>query len=165
MEPVRLTIWLAVAAWAAVTYGRCRGREIPGARLIWIVGLVAYTGHVVAAFSTHYQRSHAVALAETARQTRELTGFDSGSGLWLNYLLGLLWLFDAARWLITGRPLPLSRPWRIVFLGIHGFFAFMILNGTVIFGQGPVRWFGCAVFSLLAITRLRAKLVVARKES
>lgn len=149
MEPVRLTIWLAVAAWAAVLYGRCRGREIPGARAVWIAGLAAYLGHVVAAFSSHYHWSHAIAFAETARQTRDLTGFDSGAGLWLNYLLGLLWLIDAVRWLVTGHPLPANRPWRAVFLGIHGFFAFMILNGTVIFGQGPVRWFGGAVFACL----------------
>lgn len=156
MNLVSMTIWVAVAAWAAVIFGRLRGREIPGARVVWIAGLGAYIAHVIAAFSHHYRWSHAVALAETARQTRELTGWGTGIGLWLNYLFGLLWLSDALRWLATGQPVP-GGHWRRVFLGIHAFLGFIIFNGTVIFGQGAVRWFGIAVFALLSVSCLHAR--------
>jgi len=148
----RATIWLAVAAWAYVVAGHCRARDLPGALAVWIVGLVAYLGHVLAAFEFHYRWSHQVALAETARQTADLTGFDSGAGLWLNYLVGAIWACDAARWAVTGRPRgAFHRTW-------HTFLAFMIFNGTVVFGQGPVRWFGLAVFTCLAALWLRARL-------
>ena len=54
--------------------------------------------HVAAAFHYYYEWSHAVGLAETARQTEELTGMASGSGLYLNYLFTLVWLADGIYW-------------------------------------------------------------------
>lgn len=154
----RVTIWLAVACWALVMAGRCRGREMPGALPIWFVGLGAYVAHVIAAFEFHYHWSHLFALAETGRQTAALTGVDSGAGLWLNYLLGAIWAYDAARWAVTGHPRgAFYRTW-------HAFLAFMIFNGTVVFGQGPVRWFGLAVFTCLAALWLRAKLSTSPSE-
>ncbi len=150
---VVLPIWLCVAAWAYVMAGRCRGRDLPGAFPVWIIGGVAYVVHVLAAFATHYQWSHDIALAETARQTRELTGFDTGVGLWLNYLFGLAWGVEALRWFATGEAVPRGRwkwPQRVVLV----FLAFMVFNGAVVFGQGAVRGFGIVVFLMLGVVWL-----------
>lgn len=152
-----LSIWVSVAAWAAVMAGRLRGRECRGAWLLWAAGCAAYGLHLAAAFAGPYRWSHAVAWAETARRTRELTGVDAGAGLWLNYLFGLVWLGDLAGWRIRGAPLPGGR-WRPAALGLHGFLAFMIFQGTVVFGAGPSRWFGVGVFAYLATSLLRGKL-------
>ncbi len=80
------------------------------------------------------------AYRETARQTGELTGFHWGGGLFLNYLLGVLWLADVVWWWMT--PASFARRPRGLVLAWHGFLYFMVVNGTVVFGSGPVRWFG-----------------------
>ncbi len=154
---VRASIWIAVAAWAVVAGGGWRGRFPRRSLAIWILGLAAYLVHVAAAFAGYHQWSHAAALAETARQTAEFTGVPSGAGLWLNYLVGVLWLGDAVRWGITGEPRITGR-WRWLSTALHAFLAFMIFNGTVVFGQGPVRWFGMGLFAVLAVGWLRARL-------
>lgn len=159
---VALSIWLCVAAWAYVMAGRCRGRELPGALPVWIAGWGAYVVHALAAFATHYHWSHAVALAETARQTRELTGFDSGAGLWWNYLFGLVWAAEGIRWFATGRPQPVGR-WKRPHFVVMGFLAFMVFNGTVVFGQGAARGFGVAVFLLLGMVWLAARIRERRR--
>ena len=100
---------------------------------------------------------HSPSQAEFTRATRELTGVDSGAGLWFNYLFGLVWLCDLVAWRVRGGPLPRGS-WRPVATACHGFLAVMIFNGTVVFGQGPVRGFGIGVFALLAAGWLRATL-------
>lgn len=142
------SIWLCIAAWAYVMAGRCRGRELPAALPVWIAGWLAYIVHALTAFATHYHWSHEIALAETARQTRELTGFDSGTGLWWNYLFGLVWAAEAIRWLATGTSSPTGR-WKWPHFAMMGFLAFMVFNGTVVFGDGAARWGGIAVFLML----------------
>ncbi|MCB1229648.1 MAG: hypothetical protein KDN19_05250 [Verrucomicrobiae bacterium] len=153
----RISIWVAVAAWAGVIAGLLRGRRGRCLRFTWTIGLVAYLLHVMAAFAGFYRWSHAVAYAETARQTAEQTGFSSGFGLWLNYLVAALWGIDVARWWITGKVRP-EGMMRKLWWGWHVFLAFMIFNGTIVFGHGPVRWYGVAIFTVLAAIAWRAML-------
>lgn len=108
-----------------------------------------FLAHTAMAFHFFYAWSHRVALAETARQTKELTGFDSGSGLYLNYAFGLLWLSDAVWWLRPGDGY-LQRP-RWIWVGMHGFFWFMIINGAIVFGRGPVRAYGLLLMVAMLI--------------
>ena len=155
---LRGAIWISVAGWATalVLLGIDRSRERL-ARASWTIALVAYLVHVAAAFAGPYRWSHRVALEETARQTGELTGIDSGAGLWLNYLVGVLWIADTSRWWATGKIRPFS--WgRRLWWTWQLFLAFMIFNGTVVFGHGPVRWFGIVLFVILAAIGLRAKV-------
>ena len=149
-----LVVWTARAAfalWAA---------SFLGPRWLWRAACLVYLAHVGCALHFVHHWSHAAALAETARQTRELMGVESGAvgsaavgsgavgsaaGLWLNYLFTALWTWDAFSRRATPR-------WVHVFLG------FMWFNAVVVFPQGPVRWAGLAVFALvflLTIARLR----------
>jgi formate hydrogenlyase subunit 3/multisubunit Na+/H+ antiporter MnhD subunit len=109
-------------------------------RAIWTVGFVAFVVHVLAAFDAFYAWSHAVAFADVARQSAERFGFDSGSGLYLNYLFLALWGADAAWW--WWRPQShAARPAALSAL-IHGFLFFIVFNGTVVFASGFSRWLG-----------------------
>ena len=147
----RLTIWMALACYSvSVGLGLLRperGRR--WARYFWTSGLAFFLVHVTAAFHYYYDWSHTVGINETARQTRELTGVDSGSGLYLNYLFSLVWLSDGVYWWVVGVNRYASRP-RWVSGTVHGFFIFMIVNGAVVFVKGPTRWIGCALLVGLA---------------
>jgi hypothetical protein len=141
----RAAIWFAMLAWTwamILPFSR--------ARLAWSLGFVAYLVHIVLAVAVFYEGSHAVALAETARQTLEKTGWPSGAGLWVNYALALVLALDLA-WQWSGRA-QWQRPW------VNGFVLFMILNGAVVFGSGPVRIFGAILLLVplvVWLTRLK----------
>ena len=142
----RITIWLALSGYTVSTGIRLM-RPVHGrvwARRFWTLGLVCFLMHVAAAFHYYYDWSHAVVLAETARQTRELTGRESGSGLYLNYLFTLVWLMDASFWWTVGLDRYASRRMWVEWL-VHGFFLFMIVNGAVVFVSGSARGLGIAL--------------------
>src|SRR3569623_1142344 len=120
--------------------GRSRLPPWRAARAIYTVGCLFYLAHVACAFQFYHHWSHREAYAETARRTAELFGWHWGGGLYFNYAFTLGWPFDVLRqWLSPGsfrqRPRWLSLAW-------HGFFLFMVVNATIIFETGPVRWFG-----------------------
>jgi len=146
----RILIWIALLCYgmAAVMLMVRRQHLRSIARWCWTLGLLAYLGHVAAAFHHYYQWSHEIGIEETARQTRELTGFDSGSGLYLNYLFTIVWVADTAYWWVVGLS-NYSKRSRWIGWIFHGFFVFMIVNGAVVFAQGPVRWIGTAILLLL----------------
>ncbi len=104
----------------------------------------------------YYQWSHAVALEATARDTLDVVGRETGVGLYLNYLMGLVWLADVIWWWRNPQSYRDRSP--AVTWTVHAFFFFMVFNGTVVFGQGPVRWLGVAISLLLA-----ASLVTSRR--
>lgn len=139
------SVWVALAGYPAAGIGR--GTEQPsvghGARWIWTLGCLAFWLHSVSAFGVVYGWSHGVAVEATARQTLEATGFDSGFGIYLNYLFAFLWLVDAVWWWVWPRSYR-GRSLRS-FLLLHGFFLFMILNGAVLFVDGPRRWLGALI--------------------
>jgi hypothetical protein len=149
----RVTIWIALGLYAAGTalllLARGRHGWIINARAAWTMGCLLFLTHVASAFAYFHDWSHAAAYAETARQTAEMTGFRSGGGLYLNYLFGVAWLGAVAWWWrapgsFLGRPRWVRGLW-------HGFMLFMIFNGTVVFGNGPARWFGALICGGLAL--------------
>lgn len=146
----RATVWAAVAAWAWVVGCRLAGRGLHSARWIWLAGAALHAVHAALAFERFYGWSHATALRETARVTLETTGFDSGAGLWLNYLFGVVWLSDALVWVFAGTDRYRRMP-AVLRAAVDGFLAFLVWNGTVVFGEGPVRVFGVAVFAALLV--------------
>ncbi|HUY90259.1 MAG TPA: hypothetical protein VMV10_16090 [Pirellulales bacterium] len=147
----RATIDLALVAYfaGAMLELRSRRREAnvdgPAFRLgrtVWTLGCALYLAHVACAFQFYHHWSHQAAYAETARRTAALFGWNSGAGLYFNYAFTLAWLADVvwqqaapASW--RSRPRWLSRLW-------HGFFLFMVVNATLVFETGPVRWAGVA---------------------
>jgi hypothetical protein len=134
----------AIVSWAASELTRGAAR-----RNLWSLAALLMLVHSVAAFGTIYGWSHEVALAATARQTRELTGFESGSGIYVNYVFLLVWLADVAWWWQSPASYLTRAAWMSRF--VHRFVWFMFLNGAVIFADGWMRAIGgIAVMTVLA---------------
>ncbi len=138
----KLTVWLALAAYAIGTALIVRSPS-PRTRVVWTLGCGFYVAHVLCAFGFFHHWSHTAAYEETARQTRELVGWHWGGGLFVNYLFTLVWLADVLWWWLA--PLGHARRSAVATALLHGFFFFMVFNGTVVFGRGPVRWYGAAI--------------------
>lgn len=150
---LRLSIWIALLAWlagpASAFVGRGHMRWQRTARALWTLGCAAYLVHVAAAFQVVHGWSHAAAYEATLRDTAATTGFESGFGLWLNYLFTVLWTVDAASWWWLGLD-GYRRRARWITDALYGFMLFMTLNATVVFEDGWVRAFGFAGCLLLA---------------
>jgi hypothetical protein len=141
----RLTIWLALGAYA-ISAGMLLARRSThslAARWWWTFGCALFLAHVACAFSYFHDWSHAAAYRETARQTAEVTGWRWGGGLYLNYLVAVAWLTDALWWWLAPESFARRSP-RLNAIW-HGFLFFIVFNGTVVFGRGPVRWFGVVI--------------------
>jgi hypothetical protein len=97
----------------------------------------------------HHQWSHDAAYEETARQTAELFGVRSGSGLYFNYAFTGVWALDVV-WIWRRAETHRRRP-RWITIAIHSFMAFMFFNATVVFVSGWLRWLGLAATVALSI--------------
>lgn len=137
---VRWTARLAAAAYLArISVDAVAPRNEPaqrGNRLIWSIGCAIFLAHVAAAFHFYHDWSHAAALEHVRTQTLKLTGYDSGFGLYLNELMALWWTVDAVCWARNLRW-PENRG---AYWSLHGFFAFMMFNATVVFGPRGWTW-------------------------
>lgn len=139
---VRLAVLLYLASLAAGLLGS--SAHCPAARALWTAGCLLLWAHVLCAFHFIHHWSHEAAYRNTARQTLELTGWDSGGGVYLNYLFLLVWAADAAWWWI-GPASYAARPAAARWL-VHGLLAFIIFNGAVVFAEGAMRWISLAGF-------------------
>ena len=146
----RVFVWIALAGYAISALLQLVPSQRRMSRWLWVSGAIAFLLHVCCAFHFFHNWSHADAFEETARQTKALTGFESGSGLYLNYAFTLLWFFDAGWWLAVGDSNYFRRPHWIP-IALHSFFLFMFVNGAVVFGKGPVRWYGITVLAMMLI--------------
>lgn len=149
----RGTVWLALSLYVAaemVVAFSSRAAGCATARWLNGFGVAAFVGHVACAFHFHHQWSHAVAYADTARQTVDFTGWNWGGGLYLNYLFMIVWLGELT-WSSLG---PMTYAGRRSWIGwaARGFFMFMIFNGAFVFARHPMRWFGLVLCVLLAVT-------------
>lgn len=158
-----LTVWVAVAAYAAGSVGLALGRGRRAwdraARLLWTVACLALLAHVACAFHFYHGWSQRAAYLDTARQTFETTGLEWGGGVYLNYLLLAFWTADVAVWWARGTDSYRRRP---LWLGVawHLFLLFIIFNATVVFTEGPARAAGlvlclsvCLAWTLAARAR------------
>ena len=155
----RVTIWLALIAYAlgAVRQLLARGRaeQLTQARWFWTVGCGFYVAHVVGAFGAYHSWSHAAAYEATAMQTHETVGLRWGGGIYFNYIFGLLWLGDVGWWWLAPASHRQRPPW--VNALWCGFFLFMVINGAIVFGRGPVRWLGILICLVLLGAFLRRR--------
>jgi hypothetical protein len=118
------------------------------ARWCWTLAWAAFVIHVGMAFHYKHGWSHANAVAHT----EERSGF--GPGIYVSHLFTLLWTADVVFWWLRPRRYATRPPW--VDWALHGFMAFIIFNGTVVFESGFSRWAGLALFALLAALGLGA---------
>ncbi|MEE2777449.1 MAG: hypothetical protein VYE73_11900 [Acidobacteriota bacterium] len=144
---VRGSIWLALVCYPAGPLAALfEGYKAQLARGIWSLGCLAFLAHVASSFQVFYDWSHGIALGETARQAKEVTGLDTSAGIYLNYLFTLVWLVDAVWW--WRNEAGYQRRPRLAVLAVHGFCLFMIFNATVVFETGAVRLLGLVVVLL-----------------
>lgn len=148
---IRNTIWLALVYYAAAAWlmlylerGDWSCPTAPGrlARSLWTLGSLAFLVHVGMAFHYAHGWSHAAAV----RHTEEVSGV--GEGIYVSYLFTLAWTLDALWWWLWPARYAARSPWLDRLL--HGFMAFVIFNGTVVFEEGATRWAGVAMFAALA---------------
>lgn len=148
---LRGSAWVSLGAWAAGEW--LRGRADERARGAFTIGLAALVLHSLVAFQVRYDWSHAAALGDAARRIEAVTGRASSRGFVANYVFLGWWAMEAlAWWLWPGayrrRPTVLAWASRLVF-------AFMFVNGAIVFALGPVRVFGAATLVLAAWSWMR----------
>jgi hypothetical protein len=158
---IRVTIWLALLAYAAVVWRLVTGRpeNRKSLRFMWTVGCALLLLHIAASFHFVHDWRHALAVAETARQTKALIGWEFGGGVCFNYAFAALWAADVAWWWIAPKSYGRRPKW--IPIALHLFMFFIAFNGAVVFAHGPVRWIGAA-FTLLVgwrLIRLKARRV------
>src|SRR5262245_10734208 len=101
------TVWLALSLYTAAEVMRARAQM---ARALNTAGCAAFLAHVWCAFAFYHQWSHAAAYADTARQTAELTGWNWGGGLYINYVFALVWAGEVVwEWAAPAHYLRRSR--------------------------------------------------------
>lgn len=154
------TVRLALICWTAATgmlVLRMAAALFSVYRLLWTVGAVLFTFHVLAAFHFAHQWSHTAAILHTAEETEKLIGWRFGEGLWFSYLFVALWATDAADlWLRPGvrRDNLHSRS----YLGMQLYLWFIAFNGAVIFESGVTRIPGIIVTLILSSLIIAARI-------
>ncbi len=149
----RLSVWLAVTAYAIACAGMLLTRERPvqpgWIRGVWTLGCGFFLAHVACAFGFYHDWSHADAYRATARQTGEMTGMQWGGGVYFNYLFAAFWVADVVwRWIAPrsfGRRPPLAAA------ALHGYLFFMVVNGAFVFVRGPAKWYGLLLCTGVAV--------------
>ncbi len=113
------------------------------ARWCWTLAWSSYLVHLAMAFHHYHHWSH----ADAVEHTRAVSGL--GEGIYFSHLFTLLWSADVAGWWLWPGRYARRSPW--IDRGLHGFMAFIIFNGTVVYETGLIRWCGVALFVELAI--------------
>jgi hypothetical protein len=147
----RNTVRLALVYYAAAAglMLRLRPGEWAGAgrgalaRACWTLGWATYLVHLGMAFHYYHHWSHADAVARTA----EVSGL--GPGIYVSHLFTLAWTADVASWWLRPARYAVRPRWVVVLL--HGFLAFVVFCGTVVYEQGPTRYAGLLLFAALGL--------------
>ena len=156
----RSTIWIAIVAYTIGCVVFAGGRPLTWVRLAWTIGCAALIAHFICAFHFYHSWSHQSAYVETARQTAEVFATNWGGGLFINYAVVLVWTTDVVWWWLGGVSSYRRRPWWLT-LTWHAFLIFIIFNATVVFKNGPTRWFGL----VLCLTLCLSWVLINRRRS
>lgn len=136
----------AIGLFLSRKYGRM-------AQIVWTAGYAIFCLHVLAAFHFVHHWSHTAALQHTAEQTKALTGWDWGGGIWFNYLFLVVWGLDVLLgWLKLGFRTKNWQRLTNLSCGIQVYLAFIVFNATAIFG--PRWWRPLAVVVILLFSGL-----------
>ena len=146
---ISLTAFISFAAYirALTQFGNTNRTDFFNGS--WMLGYMAFVIHFVSAFHYKYEWNHAKALELTAKQTFEITGLQTGIGLYFNYFFTLIWLSDLLWLKLFNQSYKNRHPW--ICYSIHGFMAFMWFNATVIFGSFTGQLIGIFAFLGLVI--------------
>ncbi len=151
---IRLALVCSLAAAMAEVSAGTDERRLRMARAAWTAGWALYLAHVACAFQFYHHWSHAAAYFHTARRTAELSGRNWGAGLYFNYVFTAAWTLDTfTRWCCRSarrRARPLLTAW-------YGFFIFMVVNATIVFETGRVRWAAVAGLAILTLTWINSR--------
>ena len=120
------------------------------ARTSWTIGIGLALIHVVLAFHLVYAWDHEAAVAATARQAADGFGWGWRGGIYVNYVFLVLWLADVCWWWFAPAS-HASRPRRLETARL-AIFAFMFLNGAVVFASGGGRLVGIASLAVVLIS-------------
>ncbi len=154
------TVRISLLCYATALGLRLLGRSNNAARWCWTVGAILMAVHIIAAMGVYHHWSHDETIAHTARRTAELTGWNWGGGIYFNYAFLALWIFDALWWWINPTSY-LQRP-RWIEILIQGYLAFIVINATIVFGAGAVRWTSIAILIVLvAFAAISPKSIAA----
>ena len=92
-------------------------------------------------FFHHWSHAHAF------ERTREVSGV--GEGIYVSYLFTLLWAADVAWWWLRADRYAVRSVW--IDRSLQAFMLFIVLNGTVVFESGPIRWAGLLGLAALSV--------------
>ena len=152
---VYATAWLSLALWAAGEWQRRRPPENARGRALFTAALAVMVAHSALAFGVLHGWSHAEALLHAARRTQEVTGTAAPRGFYANHAFLAFWTIEAAAW--WWRPDAYRRrPAGLVWLS-RALFAFMFVNGAVVFVDGPRRFLGAAALAAVAVAWARPR--------
>lgn len=155
---VRVALILYVAALVTRIVDADR-RRLGFARVLWTAAYAFFLVHLATSFHFVHHWSHDSAYAETARRTSEAIGWESGDGLYVNYAFALVWGLDALWWWLAPSSYRNRSAW--IEAALQAFFLFIVINATVVFGVGAIRWaggVGVAVLAFALLWRLRRSL-------
>ncbi|MGL4465761.1 MAG: hypothetical protein ACRDD1_04375 [Planctomycetia bacterium] len=156
MVVVVLSIQLAMTLYFAALTLRITSRRLDLARDLWTAGALFCVMHVVSALHFVHRWNHDALVAETARQTAVVVGWNWGGGVYVNYVFVGLWLLDAVWWRWCGHATYGRRRPRL-HAALQFFLGFIVFNALIVFKTGLVRWEGTAGFLLLATTAVVAR--------
>jgi hypothetical protein len=147
---------VATIAWAAGELLMRRGPVFDRlARVIWTVGIGLALLHVALAFHVVYSWNHEAAVAATAQQAADRFGWGWRGGIYVNYVFLAIWIADVSWWWVAPRS-HASRPVPIEAARL-ALFAFMFLNGAVVFASGAGRLVGIAAMAVVLLASVSRK--------
>ncbi|MDB4657573.1 hypothetical protein OAE61_05570 [Verrucomicrobiales bacterium] len=143
----KIAIWAAMFGWVVAMATRyCVPQKRRIANGWWLFALIVFAIHIVTAFHGFYEWSIRTALDETARLTEDLTGWSSSVGLWVNFAFFAALAADFAMRIFREGGVCKTQNRVVQVLVI-----FMIVNGAIIFADGPVRCFGISLLVGLVV--------------
>ncbi len=148
-----VAIWIAMAAWTVAMASWYLSKNGKIQNTFWMIGLMAFGVHIWSAFDGFYGWSLDTALDETARLTEEVTGWRSGVGLWVNFAFFAALAADFAMRVFREGGVCAKQNRIVEILVI-----FMMINGAIVFADGPVRWFGIVLLVGLVAAVWYAKM-------
>jgi hypothetical protein len=144
---IRLSIWLALAAWFAGSLCRAMLPTVDAASQstghfatyqkcyawLWLGSAAATWVHVVASYGLVHGWDHQAVLRQTAEESFQATGLRAGWGVYVN--------FAYASVLLAYSVLMLGYRRRVKILDstVFWFTAFIVFNAAIVFKSGPLR--------------------------
>jgi hypothetical protein len=137
-----VTVWTSLSLFATAELARPRTSR-PWPRVASAAGLALMVVHILIAMAWRHHWSHASSIVATAQQTREVYGLDWGGGVYVNYVLVIVWGLSLVPW-FRGAGVP--RFWVLV---TRGLLLVVIANAAIVFAAGWRRGMGALIVAVL----------------